>query len=66
MFNFIKYFRSKLSNIGMNLPKIAQLEHTNDRESLFNRTNDSNDSLLSSNMSTSTALDGHAKQRNTK
>ncbi|TMW53990.1 hypothetical protein DOY81_000922 [Sarcophaga bullata] len=58
------YKRPKLSNTAMNMSKIAQLEHVNDRESLFNRTNDSNDSLLSSNMSTSTALDGHAKQRN--
>lgn len=50
----------------MNLPKMGQLESTHNRESMFNRSLDSNGSLLSLNMSTSTAVDGHAQKRNTK
>ncbi|XP_061391925.1 kinesin-like protein Nod [Musca vetustissima] len=50
--------RPKLSNVAMNLPNMAQLESTHNRESLFNRSIDSNGSLLSLNISTSTAVDG--------
>ncbi|XP_013097756.2 kinesin-like protein Nod [Stomoxys calcitrans] len=50
--------RPKLSNIAMNLPQMGQLESTHNRESLFNRSLDSNGSLLSLNISTSTAVDG--------
>ncbi|XP_075155137.1 no distributive disjunction [Haematobia irritans] len=50
--------RPKLSNVDMNLPKMGQLESTHNRESLFNRSLDSNGSLLSLNISSSTAVDG--------
>ncbi|KAM7346418.1 no distributive disjunction isoform 1-T3 [Cochliomyia hominivorax] len=59
------YKRPKLSNVAMNLPKMGQFESTHNRESMFNRSIDSNGSLLSLNISTSTALDGHTKNRNT-
>ncbi|XP_065365872.1 kinesin-like protein Nod [Calliphora vicina] len=59
------YKRPKLSNLAMNLPKMGQLESTHNRESMFNRSLDSNGSLLSLNISSSTAVDGHAYKRNT-
>ncbi|KNC24230.1 Kinesin-like protein Nod [Lucilia cuprina] len=59
------YKKPKLSNVEMNLPKMGQLESTHNRESMFNRSLESNGSLLSLNISTSTAVDGHTYKRNT-
>ncbi|XP_073828803.1 no distributive disjunction [Musca autumnalis] len=55
--------RPKLSNVAMDLPNMAQLESTHNRESLFSRSIDSNGSLLSLNISTSTAVDGAANNK---